>query len=146
MIRDAELILSGTTTAGVDIGQRISGSGATYSTDYVDTLAAGEAMKSGARLHIVATEILAGTGTTVTISLETDSVSTFNSALVTLIATAAIAKASTVAGTVLLDVAIPLGVKRYLRVKYTTDNTFETTGRISAYIVLDSERTLDRSL
>ena len=143
MIRDAELIMSGTMVAGVETGQRISSSGATPSTDYIDTLAAGEAMKPGARLHIVATEILAGTGTVCTITLETG---TTNACGTTLLSTGAIAKASTAAGTVLFDGVIPSGVLRYLRVVYTTDNTMETTGRISAYIVLDSERTLDRSL
>lgn len=145
MIRDAELIMSGTMVAGVETGQRISASGATASTDYIDTLAAGDAMKPGARIHIVATEILAGTGTTVTIALQTDGDVAFGSP-VTLLVTAAIAKAATAAGTVLLDSTIPYGVERYLRVVYTTDNTMETTGRISAYIVLDSERTLDRQL
>ena len=143
MIRDSELIMSGTMVAGVETGQRISSSGATASTDYIDALAKGDAFKSGARVHVVATELFAGTGTTITVALETGST---NSCGTTLISTAAIAKASTVAGTVLLDAAIPLGCLRYLRMVYTADNTFETTGRISAYIVLDGERTLDKSL
>ena len=146
MIRDAELIMSGTTVAGADVGQRISSSGTTASTDYIDTLAAGDALKAGARLRIVATELFAGTGTTITCDLECHEDSSFSSGTIKLFSTGAIAKAATVAGTVLADVVIPTGCEQYLRMLYTADNTFETTGKVSATIVLDSERTLDRSL
>jgi hypothetical protein len=145
MIRDAELILSGTKASGaaITVGQRISGSGATNGSYDVDTLAAGDAIKSGAVLHVLATEILAGTGTTVTITLVTDGDVAFGSAT-TLITSTAIAKANTAAGKVLLEVVIPPMVERYLRIIYTTDNTFETTGRIAAWIDLNIEKTIDK--
>lgn len=144
MIRDSELIFSGTMVAGVETGQRISSSGATASTDYIDTLALGDAFRPGIRFHVVATELLAGTGTTITIDLQCHEDSSFSTGTVTLFSTGALAKAGTAAGTVLADVVIPSGCERYLRVVYTADNTFETTGRISAYLVLDSENTLDK--
>ena len=144
-ILDSELIFSGTVSSGTWTGQRISASGATASTDYIDTLAAGDAIKAGATLKIVATAIMAGTGTTLTCALTTDSDSAFGSE-VTLFSTGAIAKASTAANTVLAQVVIPVGVKRYLRMVYTTDNTMETTGRVFACIILNPEKTLDRQL
>ena len=146
MILDSELIFSGTVSSGTWTGQAITASGDTASTSYVDTKAAGDAMNPGARIKIVATELFAGTGTTIRARLQTDSDSGFATALVSLLDTGTIAKASTVAGTVLLDAVIPNGVKRYLRVLYTSDNTFETTGKVFAAIVLDTDRTLDRSL
>lgn len=144
MIRDSELIFSGTKASGaaITIGQAITASGATNGSYDIDTLAAGDAIKSGAVLHVVATELFAGTGTTVTISLVTDSDVAFGSAT-TLYSTAAIAKASTVAGTVLAEIVIPPKVERYLRIIYTTDNTFATTGRVAAWIDLNVEKTLD---
>lgn len=139
MIRDAALILSN--------AQRVSAPGPTASTEYVDALAKGDAIKPGARIKIVSDVIFAGAGTMVTIALQTDNVSTFDSgALKTLLTTGAIAKAATAAGTVLLDAVIPSGVLRYLRVLYITDDTFETTGSVSAYIVLDTDINLDRNI
>jgi AAA+ ATPase superfamily predicted ATPase len=92
---------------------------------------------------VLATEILAGTGTTVTITLVTDGDVAFGSAT-TLITSTAIANANTAAGKVLLEVVIPPMVERYLRIIYTTDNTFETTGRIAAWIDLNIEKTIDK--
>jgi hypothetical protein len=140
MIRDAELIFGGTKASGaaITIGQRVSTSGATNGSYDIDTLAAGDAMKSGAVLHCLATELFAGTGTTVTITLVTCAEATFASAT-TLWSSGAIAKAATVAGTVLAQVVVPVGVLRYLRIIYTTDNTMETTGRIASWIDLGQE-------
>ena len=146
MYLDSELVLSGTKSGATWTGQAICNSGATEaSTDYIDTLAAGNAIAPGARLLVVSTAICAGTGTTLTISLQTCAESAFGSPT-TLVASAAIAKAATTAGTVLMDVVIPPGVLRYLRVMYTGDNTFETTGSVVASIVLDSDVRLDRGL
>ena len=47
-MRDSELIFGGTVAAGVDVGQRVSASGATNGSYDIDTLAAGDAMKAGA--------------------------------------------------------------------------------------------------
>ena len=137
-MRDSELIMAGTVSSGVDVGLRISASGATNGSYDIDTLAAGDAIKSGAIFKCLATQILAGTGTTVTITLVTCAENTFGSAT-TLFSSGAIAKAATIAGTVLAQIVIPVGVLRYLRIIYTTDNTMETTGRISSWIDLGQE-------
>ena len=144
---DAELIFSGTKASGAAalVGQSVAASGVTNASYDIDTLAAGDAMKSGAIFKAIATEIFAGSGTTVTVALTTDSDVAFGTAT-TLFTTGAIAKASTVAGTVLCQIVIHVGVKRYLRVVYTTDNTFATTGRIASFIVLNPEKTIDRQM
>jgi len=144
---DSELIFSGTKASGAAalVGQRISTSGVTNGTYDIDTLAAGDAIKSGATLKILATALFAGTGTTIQCDLYTDSDVAFGTGVL-LYSTGAIAKALTVAGTVLAQVVIPVGVKRYLRMVYTADNTFETTGRVAAFIVLNPEKTLDKQM
>jgi hypothetical protein len=145
MMRDAELIFCGTKASGaaITVGMDIASSGANNATYDIDTLAAGDAIKSGAILHVVSTELCAGTGTTVTLTLVTDDNAAFTSAT-TLITSGAIAKAATVAGTILLQQVIPVGVQRYLRLIATTDNTFETTGAISAWIDLSIEKGIDK--
>lgn len=145
MIRDAELIFCGTKASGdaITVGMDIASSGANNASYDIDTLAAGDAIKSGAVLHVIATELCAGTGTTVTLTLVTCAEATFTSAT-TLISSGAIAKAATIAGTVLLQQVIPVGVLRYLRLIATTDNTFETTGAIAAWIDLNAEKGIDK--
>jgi hypothetical protein len=145
MIRDKELIFCGTKASGaaITVGMAVSASGANNATYDIDTLAAGNAIKSGAVLHVIATELCAGTGTTLTITLVTDNDVAFGSAT-TLWSSGAIAKAATVAGTVLAQSVIPVGVERYLRLIATTDNTFQTTGAIAAWIDLNQEVGLDK--
>ena len=145
MMLDSELIFSGTKASNVWTGQRISASGATASTDYVDTLATGDAIKSPATLKVISSVIFAGTLTTLTVTLQTCAESGFSSPT-TLATTGAIAKASTTAQSILAQIPIPVGVLRYLRVVYTTDNTAETTGSVIAFICLNPEKTLDRQL
>lgn len=144
---DAELIMSGSKASGAAtlVGQTISASGVTNSTYDIDTLAAGDAIKSGAILKLIATAAFVGTGTTCTFALTTDSDVAFGTAT-TLFSTGAVAKASLTAGAVIAQVVIPVGVKRYLRMVYTTDNTFETTGKVAAFILLNPEKTLDKQM
>ncbi len=145
MILDSALILSGTLDSGVWTGQRICNAAAEEaSTDYVDTLNKGDAIAPGARLLVISTVICAGTGTTLTINLETDDEITFTSATL-LASSGAIAKANTAAKTVLWDVVIPPRNRRYLRLNFVGDSTFETTGSVIACIVLDSSIGLDRN-
>ena len=145
MIRDNELIFCGTKASGAaaTVGMDVSASGANNATYDIDTLAAGDSMKSGAVLHVIATELCAGVGTTLTITLVTDDNAAFSSAT-TLISSGAIAKESTVAGTVLLQQVIPVGVQRYLRLIGTTDGEFATSGAIAAWIDLNQEVGLDK--
>lgn len=147
MIRDAELIFGGTKASGAaaTVGQAIMRSTSPTNGTYdIDTLAAGDAIKSGAVLHVLATELFAGTAATVTITLTTCAEATFGSPT-TLMTSGAIAKANTVAGTVLLQAVIPTGVLRYLRIVYTADaNYFETTGACAAWIDLNQEVGIDK--
>ena len=146
MIRDAELIFSGTKASGaaITVGQTLVATSPVNGTYDIDTLAAGNAMKSGAVLHVVATEICAGTGTAVTITLTTCAEATFASPT-TLLTSGAIANANTVAGTVLLQTVIPVGVFRYLRIVYTaTTGSYTTTGAVAAWIDLNQEVGIDK--
>lgn len=143
MIRDAELIFCGTKASGaaITVGMDVASSGANNASYDIDTLAAGDAFKSGAVLHVISTELFAGTGATSVITLVTCAEPTFASAT-TLITSGTIAKANTVAGTVLVEQVIPKGVLRYLRLICTNNNTMETTGAIAGWIDLNQEKVI----
>ena len=145
-ILDAELIMSGTKASGAAalVGQAITASGVTNSTYDIDTLAAGDAIKSGAILKLISTAAFTGSLTTIQCDLYTDSDVAFGTGTL-LYSTGAIAKANASAAAVLAQVVIPVGVKRYLRMVYTTDNT-ASTGRIAAFITLNPEKTLDKQM
>ena len=122
-------------------------SGAIASTNVVDLAGAGdEILKYDAeakkmRLHILILEAFAGTGTAVTFAFQTDSDVAFGSAA-TLWTTGAVAKATLVAGyrvTGQGGLPLPDGCERYLRMLYTTDDTFETTGILDAYLSNDAD-------
>jgi hypothetical protein len=122
--------------------QEISDAAATEaSTNIVDLQSAGDAEVKRSRLHIVITELLAGTGTTMTFALQTSVDAAFTSPVV-LWTTAAIAKATLVAGyqvTGETGLMIPSGCLRFLRIFYTGDDTFETTGKCDAFLSLDAQ-------
>ena len=122
--------------------QAVCDAGATEaSTNLVDLNAAGDAEVKRSRLHIVVTELFAGTGTTCAFALQTSVDAAFSSPVV-LWTTAAIAKATLVAGyqvTGETGLMIPAGCLQYLRVFYTGDNTFETTGQCDAFLSLDAQ-------
>lgn len=91
------------------------------------------------RLVIVVDTTTASTGSsTVTFALQTDDTSTFGSAT-TLWTSAAIAKATLVAGYKVADIPIPKGVEKYLRVYYTLATADLTAGAFTAVIVKDSQ-------
>ncbi len=113
--------------------QDITASGATVSESVVDLGAAGDAIGRERYLHILCKELVAGTLTTVTFSLYTDGDEAFGSATL-LWSSAAIAKATLVAGYQVAKFRLPSGCERYLRVTYTTDNTMETTGLFDAWL------------
>ena len=145
MIRDSELIFSGTKASGAAalVGQSITGSGDTDSTSYIDTLAAGDAMKSGATFRSMVTTSIAGATTYIRVRLLTCAEVTFSSPT-TLLDTGQIVVANATAKTILIQAVIPIGVLRYLSVRYTTDNT--ATGNVASEIVMNAEKTLDRQL
>jgi hypothetical protein len=145
-IMDAELILSGTKASGAaaTVGQTVVATSPVASTSYIDTLAAGDAIKSGAVLHVVSTEIFAGTAASAIISLQTCAESTFTSPT-TLVATGSILNANTAAGTVLLQTPIPVGCLRYLRLVVTANTgSYSSTGAIAAWIDLNQSIGYDK--
>jgi hypothetical protein len=133
MILDNKLYLSD--------AQTICNSGTTeYSTSYVDFGSAVNFGK-GEPLAVVITvdELFAGTGTTLTISLVTATASDLTTGQVVLYSTPAIAKASLTAGRAPIVLPLPPlaesgSAQRYFGLKFVGDNTFETTGKMTAYL------------
>ena len=130
-------------------GQAITDASAA-STDYVDSLAESKALVApGARLKVsVNTAFSAATGApTLTVGLQSDTDSGFASNLVTHVTTTAALAAALTAGTVLLDIQLPVNVQRYIRLYFTLGGTgtFDA-GKVDGMIVLDTNRTMDRSL
>jgi hypothetical protein len=85
-------------------------------------------------------EVFAGTATTLTITAQSSSDNAVSDgyANITGITTGAIAKATLAAGYNFVMVLPPFAVyERWLRIMYTGDNTFETTGRISCRQVIN---------
>ena len=105
-------------------------------TDNTDRdIGAGESL----RLRIlVDTAALSTASSTVTFSLETDDHATFSSAT-TLWSSAAVAKATLVAGYQVADIALPKGFEKYARVKYTVATADLTAGAFTAFICKDSQ-------
>lgn len=132
MYRDAQLEFS--------VAQAVTASAA--STNYVDLGAAGDAVGVGSTCFLVirvGTAVTSGGASTVTFDLRTDSDPAFGTET-TLFTSGAIAKASLTANTWIVQVAVPLGVKRYLRVYYTVATANLTAGTFDAFIT----NTLDR--
>ena len=142
---DSELIFSGTKASGAAalVGQTITASGDTDSTSYVDTLAAGDAIKAGATFKAMVSTSIGGATTYIRVRLLTCAEITFASPT-TLIDTGQILVAAATAKTILTQAIIPVGVLRYLSVRYTTDNT--ASGAVASFIVLNAEKTLDKQL
>jgi len=126
------------------IEQRVCDGGATEaSTQYIDHGAEGMKLGGGVRppiLKVLVTEIFAGTATVLTITLETDTDSAFGTALKqVMVLAAAIAKAKLTVGK-LFQFALPHQVyQRYSRLYFEGDNTFETTGKVKAWIDSDPD-------
>jgi len=124
------------------------------STDYVDTLAAGDAISPGAKVVAkVSTAYVDAGGGTIVATLQTSADSAFGSYTTLLTGPTVTIAGSSVAdpavgvggiGTTLLDAVIPPGVLRYLRVYYTM--TAMDAGSTDARIVLDSDKLLDKGL
>lgn len=137
MIIDSYLVMSD--------AQAVTTSAASES--YIDTLAAGDAMAPGARLKVgINTAFVTGDSATLTVALQTDDNTSFTSA-VTLYTTSALEATSIdAAGDSVVDIVIPNGVERYLRMYYTVGTGSFSAGKIDARIVLDTSVTLDKQL
>ena len=128
-----------------DWNKALTTSGA--STNYIDTLAAGDAIAPGVNFNVEVITAIASTGAiSVTFDLQTATDSAFTSP-VTLISSGAIAKASLPAGATPICHVIPPGCLRYLRLYYTCTNNI-ATGNIVGTIVSTGgfDRTLDKVL
>lgn len=115
--------------------------GEQFSTDLIDLGAAGDAESRRMRLHIKILEAFVGTATTLEFELQTSIDAAFSSPIKIWNSTA-IAKAALVAGYAVTGAAgliLPSGCKRYLRMSYTADNTFETTGILDAFLSNDAD-------
>jgi hypothetical protein len=117
--------------------QRVCDGGATEaSEDVYDFGVASPNVAKGEPITLLFTvdEVFAGTATTLTITLQSSSDNAVADPYADIagITTGAIAKATLVAGyNFTLTLPAFAVYERYLRVMYTGDNTFETTGKIS---------------
>lgn len=104
------------------------------STNVLDHGAAGETIGEELYLHIFCDEAAEADGlATVTFSLETDDVDSFVGAT-TLWSSAAIGKASLLAGTTVTRVRMPKGRERFTRVRYAVTTGPLTAGKFSAFL------------
>jgi len=132
MYRDAQLELS--------VAQAVTSTAA--STNYIDLGAAGDAVGTGSTCYLVVrvgTAATAAGAATVTFDLQTDSDPAFGTA-VTLFSSGALAKTALTANTWIIQIALPLGLKRYVRLNYTVATGPLTAGTFDAFIT----NTLDR--
>jgi hypothetical protein len=106
------------------------------SSNYIDTLAAGDAYKGAWLVVRVNTAFTASGSATLTFDVQTDDNSSFSSAT-SMHITSAIAKATLVAGYNAVRIRIPLTVERYIRVYYTVASGPMTAGRVDAFVTLD---------
>jgi hypothetical protein len=108
------------------------------STNYID-LGSVRDIGAGAPIEVfavmTATALSAGSSTLVA-AIETDTQSSF-ATRVTLSQTPAMAKASLVAGYEFLQMKLPQGVQRYLRLNFTVATADFTAGTIRAGLILD---------
>jgi hypothetical protein len=114
--------------------QTVTTSAAT--TDYID-LGAARDIGNGERPEILVLctqDVTAAGAATVTVTLQTDDNSSFSSP-VNLVLSDAISKASLVAGTEVLRVAVPYGTERYLRLFYTVSTGPLTAGKFTSGLI-----------
>lgn len=116
------------------------------STQTVDTLAAGDAIRPGARIRVTSKVLAVDSGSNSTFKADLQT-SADNITYTSLIATGALAFAVwSPAGAVILDAVIPNGALRYLKMVYTVASGPNTSSSIDAAILLDTEKLLDRGL
>lgn len=105
------------------------------STEYIDQLAAGDAVGDELELHVNVDTALTG-GTSVNFKLQTDSAVGFGT-VETKAESGAIVAADLVAG-YKWRIRLPKGMKQYIRVYYTIVGTF-SAGAVSAHLVPASD-------
>jgi len=131
MIKDASLVMANAQATTVSAA----------STDYIDTLAAGQAYEGAIVEFRVASAPTAAAGApTMTFQVQTHSATDFNGG-VTLNASSALVAASLTAGTKVAFRLPPKGVKRYIRGYFSTNASGDSIkfsgGTYDAYVVKD---------
>jgi hypothetical protein len=110
------------------------------STDYIDSSVTG--LGDGERLRfVVCTTTAFNTLTSLNIKLQSDDNSSFSSPSDDV--TVNVLLAGLTANTKVVDVAVPRGLQRYIRAYYDVVGTDPTTGKLTAYIVADSQNQVD---
>jgi len=111
------------------------------STNVIDTLAAGDAIKSNWFVVVVTTAFATAAGAaTVTFQLQSDTAEGFTSSdAVTLAATSAISKDTLVAGYIAYRVRVPTGAKRYIRAYAVAGGSNISAGKVTWGLVSDPD-------
>lgn len=123
--------------------------GSTASTNYVDMLAAGDAITPGARAVVrISTAYVDAGGLDIYVKLQCDDNSSFSSAKdlaigPTITIAAGAATAAGAVGITLLDIVIPPRAERYLRILYVLTAASDA-GSVDAYVTLDSTKLQDK--
>ena len=124
--------------------QSICNEGTTEYSEYAIDTSVAKNIAKGRPLYmvIVVDEVFAGTGTTLTISLVTATNTNLTTGQVVLLSTPAIAKGSLTAGRIPIVLALPPlpesgGAQQFLGLNFVGDTTFETTGKVTAFLALD---------
>lgn len=115
------------------------------STKSLDFATATRNIGAGERLELViqvATTVQASGGASNTTFALQDSAD--NSSFADVVKTAAIAKATLVAGYEALRIRLPAGLRRYIQVYYTVDTNDLTAGAFNAYLVIDRQDNVAR--
>jgi hypothetical protein len=119
----------------------------TSSTNYIDTLVAGDAVLPGAMVELVIHLALTGNTGALTATLDTSTSSDGSTGKVTLatFCTAAAIGADLGTGKA-YRVTIPVGCLRYLFITYTVGSGPFTAGTVDAHVCLAGDKTLDKVL
>lgn len=132
------------------------------STNYIDMLAAGDAMEAGDlpqwKVLLTTSFSISPTAGTLTLQLQTSDSPLFDSTAVTLVQSGAITLNGLVAQTanvapptvspVLINTVIPVGLKRYVRTYYVISAGAGTisAGKVTSQIVLDTDKLISPTL
>lgn len=125
--------------------QAPSANGNNYSTYSIDLSVARNVAKGKPLFLVVVVDVLfAGTGTTMQIRVLSATAENLVTNQKILVETPAIAKASLTAGRTPIVLALPPlpesgGAQQYIGANYFTDNTFETTGKVTAFFTSEPE-------
>lgn len=114
------------------------------STNVIDTLAAGLARTPGVRFQFLVDTAAAATGGASEVAFSIED-SADNSSFATLVTSAAIGKATLVAGYVPFEGELPYH-RRYVRGYYTVTTNNLTSGKFDLRLLLDTGRTIDKAI